>query len=129
VSTVIETAPFNRNIILYFLLSTPGRYFLTFFLTLGACGSSEPKTGNEYLMRGMQRGASGDMSGAVEDYTNAIRLKPENAAFYATRAMAYDMMGEYQLAVNDYERAIEIQPQLEAGLKEQLGHLRAKANI
>jgi len=38
-------------------------------------------------MRGMQRGASGDMSGAVEDCTSAIRLEPENAAFAVNAQM------------------------------------------
>ena len=102
---------------------------LLVMLFMGACGSSEPETPNTYLMRGMQRAATGDLSGAIEDFTKAIELEPENASLYVSRAIAYDMNSDYQLAIQDYERAIELKPELEVGLQEQLNHLRAKASI
>jgi len=98
------------------------------FLSLGLYGCSGPDNANEYLMRGMQNAASGDLLSAIEDFTEAINLEPQNTALYVARASVYDSNGDYQSAIDDYEMAIELNPNLEAGLERQLNYLRDKAS-
>eukprot|EP00761_Pharyngomonas_kirbyi_P009358 gb/GECH01009374.1/.p1 GENE.gb/GECH01009374.1/~~gb/GECH01009374.1/.p1 ORF type:complete len:252 (+),score=24.63 gb/GECH01009374.1/:1-756(+) len=47
---------------------------------------------------------------AIEDYTKAIQLNPENVAAYNNRGFAYRKVNQYDKAINDYSKALEIQP-------------------
>jgi len=50
----------------------------------------------------------GEYQKAIDDYTRAIELGPEDAWPYNSRGNAYDELGQYQKAIDDYTRAIEI---------------------
>jgi len=43
---------------------------------------------------------------AIEEYSEAIRLDPNNAKAYANRGFAYQMKSQYDKAFNDYSEAI-----------------------
>ncbi|KAG7456795.1 hypothetical protein MATL_G00239580 [Megalops atlanticus] len=47
---------------------------------------------------------------AVEFYTKAIEINPQNAVYFCNRAAAYSKLGNYAGAVQDCERAIGIDP-------------------
>ena len=47
---------------------------------------------------------------AIDDYNEAIRLKPDYANAYNNRGSAYSRLGQYQLAIEDYNEAIRIKP-------------------
>ncbi|MEQ2278289.1 hypothetical protein XENORESO_015676, partial [Xenotaenia resolanae] len=47
---------------------------------------------------------------AVEFYSKAIALNPQNAVYYCNRAAAYSKLGNYAGAVQDCEQAIRIDP-------------------
>lgn len=47
---------------------------------------------------------------AVEFYSKAIQINPQNAVYYCNRAAAYSKLGNYAGAVQDCERAIGIDP-------------------
>ncbi|KAM9832264.1 small glutamine-rich tetratricopeptide repeat-containing protein alpha [Neosynchiropus ocellatus] len=47
---------------------------------------------------------------AVEFYSKAIALNPQNAVYYCNRAAAYSKLGNYAGAVQDCEQAINIEP-------------------
>src|SRR5437016_6065413 len=47
---------------------------------------------------------------AVDAYTQALALKPDDINAYIGRAVAYTNLGEYDQALSDYERGIELQP-------------------
>lgn len=49
-------------------------------------------------------------SAAVEFYSKAIALNPQNAVYYCNRAAAYSKLGNYAGAVQDCELAIGIEP-------------------
>lgn len=49
-------------------------------------------------------------SAAVEFYSKAIQINPQNAVYYCNRAAAYSKLGNYAGAVQDCERAIGIDP-------------------
>jgi tetratricopeptide (TPR) repeat protein len=63
-----------------------------------------------------QRGADYDKLGqyqlAIEDYNEAIRLKPDLAETYNRRGNVYDKLGQYQLSIKDYNEAIRLKPDL-----------------
>ncbi|NP_997929.1 small glutamine-rich tetratricopeptide repeat-containing protein alpha isoform X1 [Danio rerio] len=49
-----------------------------------------------------------NFSAAVEFYSKAIQLNPQNAVYFCNRAAAYSKLGNYAGAVQDCERAIGI---------------------
>ena len=48
---------------------------------------------------------------AVDDYTEAIRINPEDAYAYYNRGNSHSSMGDLQLAIEDYTEAIRINPE------------------
>ena len=54
----------------------------------------------------------GDYKGAIADYDNAIRLKPDDAKAYNNRGIAKDDLGQHFTAIADYDNAIRINPDL-----------------
>ena len=69
-----------------------------------------------YYKRGNAYSNKGNAERAIEDYGQAIRLKPDYVAAFHNRANIYDEMGQYDRALADYDRAIEIWPQFWFGL-------------
>ncbi|KAI1883165.1 hypothetical protein AGOR_G00242410 [Albula goreensis] len=51
-----------------------------------------------------------NFSAAVEFYTKAIEINPQNAVYFCNRAAAYSKLGNYAGAVQDCEQAIGIDP-------------------
>jgi serine/threonine-protein phosphatase 5 len=49
-------------------------------------------------------------AGAVNLYTKAIELYPENAVYFANRSFAHIKLEEYGSAVTDASKAIEVDP-------------------
>ena len=63
-----------------------------------------------HLYRGNDKYKSGDYEGAIADYTQAIRLKPDYADAYNNRGIAKDDLGQYLAAIADYDTAIRLKP-------------------
>ena len=49
-------------------------------------------------------------SNAIENYSAAIELDPQNSAFYFARGLAYDSIKEPKAAIEDFNKAIELNP-------------------
>jgi tetratricopeptide (TPR) repeat protein len=47
---------------------------------------------------------------AIADYTQAVRLDPNNAATYRQRGVTYGDIGDYDRAIADYNQAIRLDP-------------------
>ncbi len=47
---------------------------------------------------------------AIQDYTEAIRLKPNDAYYYSNRGDVRLLKGEYKDAINDFNEAIRLDP-------------------
>jgi tetratricopeptide (TPR) repeat protein len=48
---------------------------------------------------------------AIEDFNNAIRLKPDYAdTAYNSRGSVYYKLGQYQMAIEDFNNAIRLKP-------------------
>jgi len=64
-----------------------------------------------YVLRGVAYTDLGQYQRAIADYTEAIRLKPDDAdEAYYNRGFAYDKLGQYQRAIADYNKAIRLRP-------------------
>ncbi len=63
-----------------------------------------------YRSRGMQKFSDGDLEGAIEYFTEAIKLKPNDPSGYNIRGLAKKRMGDYAGAIEDYTQAIKSNP-------------------
>ncbi|MDJ0501849.1 MAG: tetratricopeptide repeat protein [Nostocales cyanobacterium LE14-WE4] len=52
----------------------------------------------------------GDLRGALEDYTEAICINPQNSFFYFWRSQTYQALGNQQKAIEDYNTAMNLAP-------------------
>jgi Flp pilus assembly protein TadD len=71
---------------------------------------SAEKSEDFYLNRGMNRVQQGDYQGAIEDFTEAIRLNPNNAEVYKMRGIVRLVLGEGQAAITDLTQVIRLHP-------------------
>ena len=64
----------------------------------------------EYINRANEKRKNGDLTGAIADYTEAIRLDPKNARAYRNRGFAKEKNGDLAGAMADYTEAIRFDP-------------------
>jgi tetratricopeptide (TPR) repeat protein len=69
-----------------------------------------PISAEEFVNRGNSFAKNGDYDSAIEDYTQIIRLDPQENYGYFLRGEAYASKGDYDSAIADYTRAISIDP-------------------
>lgn len=78
-----------------------------------AAAGGGPLTADEYFRLGQQRAAQGDLSGAIADYTEAIRLFPpgtQQAWAYFGRGLARAEAKDWAGAIDDHTQAIGTHP-------------------
>lgn len=68
----------------------------------------QPKTAIDFIKRGDERKAAGDIEGAVADYTNAIEIDAGFATPYLERGEFRARAQKYTEAIADFTSAIEI---------------------
>ena len=73
---------------------------------------TETETGKalDYFLRAYELAEQKDYDGAIENYTKAIELNPNDAIAYNNRGNAYCNKGECDKAIADYNKAIELDP-------------------
>lgn len=90
----------------------------------------EPDYAAAYVHRGTAKDELDDLKGAIEDYDEAVRLKPIDDALaalaYLKRAEAKLALGENRAAVEDYDEVIHLKP---SDAKAYYKRGRAKAGI
>ncbi|MBW4497204.1 MAG: tetratricopeptide repeat protein [Oscillatoria princeps RMCB-10] len=62
--------------------------------------------------RGVEKATRGDRTGAIEDYNQAIRFNPNDAAAYYKRGNVNYDLGKLKEAKEDYSQAIRLNPNL-----------------
>ena len=72
--------------------------------------AADPKTADEFAGRASARLHTGELAGAVSDFTDAIKLAPSRADLLAERASAYARSGKPELAAKDIEAALTLSP-------------------
>src|SRR5947209_15135432 len=60
--------------------------------------------------RGLTRYLRGDLAGALADFGQALRLKPDYPEALNNRGLVHHAQGNRAVALADFERALRIQP-------------------
>jgi tetratricopeptide (TPR) repeat protein len=68
------------------------------------------KDGGWYCSRGASFAANGEHDKAIGDFTEAIRLSPDDSVAYRGRGYSYATKGDYDKAVADYTETIRLNP-------------------
>ncbi len=63
-----------------------------------------------YTNRGIAYDHLGQHQRSLEDYNEAIRLKPDLVVAYNNRGNTFNKLGQYQNAIQDYNKAIKLKP-------------------
>jgi len=72
--------------------------------------ASKAKTGLDYKNEGNNFLKSGNIKEAIECYSKAIELEPENSVFFANRAAAQLKINLFEEALEDANRSTELDP-------------------
>ncbi len=68
------------------------------------------QTAEDYFNSGLAKAVLDDCRGAIQDYTKAIELNPEDVKAYYRRGNAKAYLKDYKGAIADYSKAIELNP-------------------
>ena len=105
----------KKNLIIAFVLICIGGTTLYVFSPLYVFRT--PKTATGFVNRGFSYHEKGEYDKAIADYTEAIRLNPnDNYAYtwrgrtYKQRGLSYDEKGEYDKAIADYNEYLKQYP-------------------
>ena len=66
----------------------------------------------DYFSKAFDEGNAKKYKDAIDDYTEAIRVKPDFAGAYANRGWSYLQLGLYEKAIMDISEAIRLQPDI-----------------
>lgn len=88
----------------------------------------ELQTAAEYLERGQNRYAAGDLTGAIDDFSEAIELEPESLKALTNRGIGRAAFNDLDGAISDFSKALRIDPtHLPALLNRGLAHQAREA--
>ncbi|MFZ3122803.1 MAG: tetratricopeptide repeat protein [Thermodesulfovibrionales bacterium] len=65
---------------------------------------------NEWFDRGYEYGLNKEYDKAIEAFTSAIALNPNDFKAYDKRGLAYTLKGQYDRAIEDFNRVIALNP-------------------
>ena len=71
-----------------------------------------PNLAVAFMNRGLAYKNKSQFDRAIADYSEAIRIKPDNAQVFNNRGNAYFFKGQWDRAIEDYDDAIRLQPDL-----------------
>jgi tetratricopeptide (TPR) repeat protein len=121
IDTTSTRAVANPNIALKtgFNLAIPINTFLHLSSQTGVTGFRAPSpapipvnlTADDLYLRAISRMRLSDNRGAITEYTDLIRLNPNNANAFVGRGLARAALGDHKEAIKDYNEAIRLRPQ------------------
>lgn len=77
-------------------------------------GGTKAELGNAFYNRGNAFYYLGVLEKAIEDYSRAIVLNPDQAEIFYNRANSYADLGDHERAIEDYSQAIRLKPNYDA---------------
>ena len=63
-----------------------------------------------YHTRGVAKAGLGNYNGAIEDFSECIRLNPKKALYYHDRGEAKEALNQHEEAIVDFQKAKELDP-------------------
>ncbi len=72
--------------------------------------AANPTTAEDFFNRAYRYAMEGKYKDAIDDYTQAIALKPDYPEAYNNRGVAYRHLGDYKAAIDDYDKALTLKP-------------------
>jgi len=72
--------------------------------------AADQNPGQAYILRGAGYARSGEYDRAINEYTQALRLNPNDALALYNRGDAYNSKGEYERAIQDFTLALTLRP-------------------
>jgi tetratricopeptide (TPR) repeat protein len=75
----------------------------------GSQSPDDARIAESYKNRGIAHASLGQRQQSIKDYSEAIRLKPDDADAYNARGNAYNRLGQYQRGIEDYNRLLYLQ--------------------
>jgi tetratricopeptide (TPR) repeat protein len=69
-----------------------------------------PRDPSDFYDRGCYRGCTGEWTGAIADFNQAIHLSPGFAAAFVARGTVRWKREEYAMAIADYQEAVRLDP-------------------
>jgi tetratricopeptide (TPR) repeat protein len=77
---------------------------------IGSGDMAEGTVGEAFEKRGLAYFRKGDYDRAIEDFDQALRLKPKYGGAFLARANAYVEKKDYDLAIRDYDQVLRLDP-------------------
>ena len=106
------TTAFAAAVALFLPLGRPLLVGLTPAVGIGAglltTQAAYAQSASDLLNSGVDKAQSGNLQGAIADWTKAIEMNPMYAKAYFNRGVAKENLKDYQAAIADYTKAIEI---------------------
>ena len=93
-----------------FILPAPSIFAETVNTSQQTIADIPAGTADEYYNRGNTYRKQGNLTQAISDYTNAIRINSKHAKAYYNRGNTNGKLGNLTQAIADYNKAIEINP-------------------
>lgn len=81
-------------------------------------------TAEDFFNRGLEKRKKGDTQGAITDFDQAIKLKPDYSLAYNARGNARSDLGDEQGAITDFDQAIKLKPD-NAAIYNNRGNIRS----
>ena len=66
------------------------------------------QTANDWFDSGLAKAKRGDYQGAIDDYTRAIQINPNDAKAYSNRGIVLEIVGDLKGACTDWRKAAEL---------------------
>jgi lipoprotein NlpI len=79
---------------------------------LGACNKAQAPSADTLNAHALASAEKGEYDKALEEYNQAIQLKPDFASAYKNRGVTYAQKGDYDRAIQDFDQALKLKPDM-----------------
>ena len=87
-----------------------GRIFVFFFVLVFTAGLVAAQDVKSLVDQGVENSQVGRYDQAIKDFSEALKLKPNDPLLITYRGVVYYAKGLYDLAMKDFNQAIQIDP-------------------
>ncbi|MBW1726356.1 MAG: tetratricopeptide repeat protein [Deltaproteobacteria bacterium] len=85
-------------------------FILVLSAIIGFAITACDKTKEAYIKQGVANVKLKKYNQAIEDFSRAIKLDPNNAEYYYKRGVTYGNLNQHQKAIEDFNEAIRLNP-------------------